>query len=59
VTGRLVEDILFSLNSDHEITLVIVTHDEELAARCDRQMFVRDGRDVHATEMEEGAACMA
>ncbi len=45
-TGRLVEDILFSLNKEHGITLVIVTHDVDLAARCDRQMFIRDGCEV-------------
>ncbi|MBX3094509.1 MAG: ABC transporter ATP-binding protein [Cryobacterium sp.] len=43
VTGALVEDILFSLNKERGITLVIVTHDVELAARCDRQFFLRDG----------------
>ena len=42
-TGRLVEDILFSLNKEKGITLVIVTHDVDLAARCDRQIFIRDG----------------
>ncbi|WP_458780516.1 ABC transporter ATP-binding protein [Arthrobacter sp. D3-16] len=45
-TGQLVEDILFSLNQEHGITLVIVTHDPDLAARCDRQLFIRDGREV-------------
>lgn len=42
-TGGLVEDILFDLNKKQGITLVIVTHDRELAARCDRQIFLRDG----------------
>ncbi|TFC87803.1 ABC transporter ATP-binding protein [Cryobacterium sp. TMT1-21] len=42
-TGAVVEDILFSLNQDKGITLVIVTHDIELAARCDRRIFIRDG----------------
>lgn len=42
-TGALVTDTLFALNRDHGITLIIVTHDEELAARCDRQIFLRDG----------------
>ncbi len=35
-TGAIVTDTLFALNRDHGITLIIVTHDEELAARCDR-----------------------
>lgn len=43
VTGAVVEDILFDLNRTQGITLVVVTHDEELAARCDRSLFVRDG----------------
>ena len=42
-TGATVEDMLFSLNREHGITLVIVTHDEELAARCDRRIYLRDG----------------
>ncbi len=46
VTGRLMEDILFSLNTEHGITLVIVTHDTDLAARCGRQLFIRDGREA-------------
>ncbi len=43
-TGAIVEDILFALNRDHGITLVVVTHDEELAARCSRRIQIRDGR---------------
>lgn len=42
-TGAVVEDILFDLNKEKGITLIIVTHDRELAARCDRQIFMRDG----------------
>lgn len=55
-TGLLVEDILFSLNKQHGITLVIVTHDAELAARCDRQIYLKDGREVRAAELTEVAA---
>jgi len=42
-TGAVVEDILFSLNREHGITLIVVTHDDELAARCDRRIVIRDG----------------
>ncbi|WP_082406313.1 ABC transporter ATP-binding protein [Microbacterium sp. No. 7] len=45
-TGAIVEDILFQLNREWGITLVIVTHDAELAARCDRQIYLRDGLEV-------------
>ncbi len=48
-TGKLVEDILFDLNKKQGITLVIVTHDRELAARCDRQIFLRDGLEETAS----------
>ncbi|MEP6478764.1 MAG: ABC transporter ATP-binding protein [Rhodoglobus sp.] len=55
-TGATVEDILFSLNKERGITLVIVTHDDDLAARCDRRIYLRDGLmvdavDVHAPAM--------
>jgi putative ABC transport system ATP-binding protein len=49
-TGRLVEDLLFSLNKDHRITLIVVTHDPDLAAQCDRQLYLRDGSEVHSTD---------
>jgi putative ABC transport system ATP-binding protein len=42
-TGAVVEDILFDLNRQHGITLIVVTHDEDLASRCDRRLRVRDG----------------
>jgi len=45
-TGAVVEDILFSLNREHGITLIVVTHDDDLAARCDRRIVIRDGRIV-------------
>lgn len=50
-TGALVADELFSLNREHGITLVLVTHDEDLAARCDRQLHMRDGRIVDVEEV--------
>ncbi|MDN3495679.1 ABC transporter ATP-binding protein [Planococcus sp. APC 4015] len=42
-TGAVVEDILFDLNATRGITLVIVTHEPELAARCDRRIQIHDG----------------
>ncbi len=43
-TGQVVEDLLFSFNKKHGVTLIIVTHDEDLAARCDMQIRIRDGK---------------
>lgn len=43
-TGAAVEDMLFALNREKRITLVIVTHDAELAGRCGRVVEMKDGR---------------
>ncbi|MDQ4212907.1 ABC transporter ATP-binding protein [Microbacterium capsulatum] len=42
-TGAVVEDILLALNREHGITLVVVTHDEDLAAKCHRRVHIKDG----------------
>ena len=55
-TGAVVEDMLFSLNREQGITLVVVTHDEDLAARCDRRIYIRDGRIVDSLAAPEHAA---
>ncbi|MBQ3357798.1 MULTISPECIES: ABC transporter ATP-binding protein [Microbacterium] len=54
-TGAVVEDILFGLNREHGITLIVVTHDEDLAARCDRRIVIRDGRIVDESEEQVAA----
>ncbi|MCH8560244.1 ABC transporter ATP-binding protein [Nesterenkonia sp. LB17] len=46
VTSEIVEDILFGLHRDHGITLVVVTHDEDLAAKCQRRLMMQDGEIV-------------
>lgn len=47
-TGEAISDLLFSLhgalNLDARRTLVLVTHDQKLARRCDRQMVMQAGR---------------
>lgn len=42
-TGEQIEKLLFAINKSGT-TLIVVTHDDELAARCDRQVRLRDGR---------------
>lgn len=42
-TGATITDLLFSLNEDHQTTLVIVTHDESLAMRCQLHWPLVDG----------------
>jgi len=43
VTGALVEDLLFGFNKKNGVTLIIVTHDVDLARKCDIRIFVKDG----------------
>lgn len=44
ITGQKVEDLLFKLNKEQGITLIVVTHDEDLAKRCKRQLRIKDGK---------------
>lgn len=45
-TGKTIEDLLFQLNKEKGITLIIVTHDSDIARRCDRQVQIKDGKIV-------------
>jgi putative ABC transport system ATP-binding protein len=49
-TGRKIEDILMKLNKKTGITLIVVTHDSDLAKRCDRQIYIKDGQIVKGDE---------
>ena len=49
-TSKKIEDLLFDLNKESGITLIIVTHDESLAAKCDRQIRIQDGQIVSKGE---------
>ncbi|MBF9045959.1 ATP-binding cassette domain-containing protein [Rhodobacterales bacterium LSUCC0031] len=44
VNGAAIIDMLFGLRDRHGATLVLVTHAQDLAARCDREIRLRDGR---------------
>ena len=43
-TGKQVADLLFELNREAGTTLVLVTHDEHLAQRCERVLTLAEGR---------------
>ena len=45
-TGAAVENMLFDLNRETGITLVIVTHDPDLSKRCGRIIEMKDGQIV-------------
>lgn len=49
-TSRMIEDLLFDLNKDRGITLIIVTHDSDLAKRCDRQVHIKDGQIIEGAK---------
>ena len=54
-TGHHVCDLLFALNRDHHTTLVLVTHDATLAARCDRRIELEEGRVVASSDTDAQA----
>jgi putative ABC transport system ATP-binding protein len=43
-TGAHIIDLLFELNQEHNTTLILVTHDEMLAKRCQRSIKLEAGR---------------
>ena len=44
VTGAKIENLLFEYNKEKGVTLIIVTHDDDLAAKCDLRIYVKDGQ---------------
>ena len=50
-TGQIVIDLLLKLTQDHGSTLVLVTHDSNLAERAGRMITMRDGRLVSDGEI--------
>jgi len=45
-TGHQVIDLMFELNARQGTTLILVTHDEEIAARCGRVLRIAGGRQI-------------
>jgi putative ABC transport system ATP-binding protein len=46
-TGEQVIELLFEMNRERGTTLVLVTHDAELAKRCDRRLHIAAGEITH------------
>ena len=53
--GRIVLEMMLQLRRDHRTTLVLVTHDAELASLSDRVIRLREGRLIEAAAVAEGA----
>jgi putative ABC transport system ATP-binding protein len=51
-TGAVIEQLLFDYNKQNGTTLIIVTHDPELAAKCDIKIHIKDGQ-VQSIEKRE------
>ncbi len=47
-TGETIMKLMFDLNREQGTTLVLVTHDKSIAARCDRRITIEAGRMVEA-----------
>ena len=58
-TGEAIMELLQTLNRDQGITLVVVTHDNEVAAYADRIVKLRDGRIVEIEEKVKRAVATA
>jgi putative ABC transport system ATP-binding protein len=48
-TGAAVMDLMFALNREQGTTLVLVTHDRQLAPRCERMLVIEAGRLTEST----------
>ena len=45
-TGQHISDLIFALNQEQGTTLVLVTHDQHLAQRCQQQLRLEAGQQV-------------
>ena len=53
-TGAKVEELLFNYNKQEGATLIIVTHDVDLAKKCDYQILIKDGKIMGSNIPKEG-----
>lgn len=55
-TGDVVEKLLFDYSRDKGATLIIVTHDHEIAEKCDIQIRIKDGKVVSVDQKAKKTA---
>ncbi len=55
-TGARINDLMFAMNDESDVTLVLVTHEPKLAARCQRSISIQAGRIVADSGAAEPAA---
>jgi putative ABC transport system ATP-binding protein len=58
-TGRQIADLIFAKQAERNTTLILVTHDSSLAARCSRQVKVRSGTIVDDGQTLQAPAASA
>ncbi len=44
MNGRHIFELMTALHQGNNVTLVLVTHDQELAAKAERQIILKDGK---------------
>jgi putative ABC transport system ATP-binding protein len=54
-SARQIMDLLERINAEENMTIVMVTHDQELAARAHRRLHILDGRIIDPTAPDEDA----
>lgn len=55
-TSKVIEDLLFNYCKENNATLIIVTHDEDLARKCQRVIHIKDGKIESDSAAKKSAA---
>ena len=55
-TSKVIEDLLFNYCKENNATLIIVTHDEDLAQKCQRVIHIKDSKIESDSAAEKSAA---
>jgi putative ABC transport system ATP-binding protein len=52
-TGHNIIELIFDLKKKNDATLILITHDQELAERCDEILHIQDGLVTNNTDVHE------